>query len=127
MGQLTETLKVDSPDDTEVHRLREYVAKWQGDSNLKARALGLLTMLGTKPASIALKKAEAEGIINKDHRRAWRKIRPYLAHGGIIKDPFDPVFWNTRNLLIDMSYKLIFKLIGYQGPPPILLSHDQLL
>jgi len=72
-------------------------------------------MLGTKSTSAALNKLESDGTIDAQHIQAWKKIRPILAHGGIIRDPFDPIFWQSRNLLIDMTYRLIYRLIGYHG------------
>ena len=44
-------------------------------------------MLGTKSTSAALNKLESDGTIEAQHIQAWKKIRPILAHGGIIKDP----------------------------------------
>jgi hypothetical protein len=115
IGQLSDGLDLEVADMARIKELRQYVQKWQGDEAVKSRALGLLSMLGTKSTSAALNKLESDGTIEAQHIQAWKKIRPILAHGGIIKDPFDPIFWQSRNLLIDMTYKLIYRLIGYHG------------
>lgn len=115
IGQLSESLNLEVTDKAQIKELDSYVRSWQGNEAVKNRALGLLSMLGTKSTSAALNKLQSDGTIEPQHVDAWKKIRPLLAHGGIIKDPFDPVFWQSRNLLIDMTYKLIYRLIGYHG------------
>lgn len=115
VGQLSDSLGLEVGDVAQIKELRQYVQQWQGDEAVKSRALGLLSMLGTKSTSAALNKLERDGTIDAQHIQAWKKIRPILAHGGIIRDPFDPIFWQSRNLLIDMTYRLIYRLIGYRG------------
>lgn len=115
IGQLSDGLDLEVADVVQIKELRRYVQQWQGDEAVKSRALGLLSMLGIKSTSAALNKLESDGTIDAQHIQAWKKIRPILAHGGIIRDPFDPIFWQSRNLLIDMTYRLIYRLIGYHG------------
>lgn len=118
VGQLSNELGVAATDETQLKELRGHVEKWEGDLVIKDRALGLLSMLGTKSTAAALKKLQEDQTITQEHVKAWKKIRPILAHGGIIKDPFDPIFWQTRHLLINMTYRLIFRLIKYTGQLP---------
>lgn len=113
--QLLDELGVEATDKHQFQQLREHVLEWKGDSSIKDRALGILTMLGTQSVNEGLKRLRAEKTLSKKHVDAWKKIRPYLAHGRIIENPFDPVFWESRNLLIDMTYRLIFRKIGYEG------------
>ncbi len=110
--------------------LKDYVSNWPGwaeNEGSKNRTDGLLGTLRTIPASNALAPLIAEGTIQSEQAKAWKEIRPMLAHGTIIKNPFDPVFWESRHLLIEMTYNLIFRSIGYphrfSGPgKPTLLA-----
>jgi hypothetical protein len=115
IGQLFDELNVKGADENQVKELRTYVEEWKGENSVKTRALGLLTMLQKQPVGEALKKLKAEKTITKNHSDAWQKIRPQLAHGAIIKNPFDPIFWETRSLLMDMTYRLAFRILGYRG------------
>jgi hypothetical protein len=115
IGQLLDELGVEPADKDQLRHLRDHVSQWKGDSSMRERALGLLTMLATKSVKEGLRRLKAEKTLNKKHVDAWNKIRPYLAHGRLIENPFDPIFWESRNLLIDMAYRLIFRKIGYEG------------
>jgi hypothetical protein len=115
LGQLLDELGVEAADTDQLQKLREHVSQWKGDRSVRERALGLLSMLGTKSVKQGLTRLKAEKTLTKKHVDAWKKIRPFLAHGRIIENPFDPVFWESRNLLIDMAYRLIFRKIGYEG------------
>jgi hypothetical protein len=115
VGQLLDELGVKATEEAQLQQLREHVSQWQGDCSVRERALGLLSMLGTKSVKEGLKRLKAEKTLTKKHIDAWKKIRNFLAHGRIIENPFDPIFWESRNLLIDMAYRLIFRKIGYEG------------
>jgi hypothetical protein len=115
LGRLFDELGVKAADEQQLRALRAYVGEWKGDSTVKNRALGVLSLLERQPVGDALKKLKAEKTITKRHADAWYEIRPQLAHGAVIKNPFDPVFWETRSLLMDMTYRLVFRILEYKG------------
>jgi hypothetical protein len=114
---LQQVAKGEVIDKRELKDLRNHVSTWPGwtdkDERTKDRALGLLGTLRTTQASAALEPLLADGTIQNRQAKAWQKIRPMLAHGAIIKNPFDPVFWESRHLLISMTYNLLFRSIEY--------------
>jgi hypothetical protein len=115
VGQIAEELNINIPDKGAVKDLKSYIEKWPGNEEVKSRAIGLLSMLRTKSTSQALQVLKEENVVEDRHIRGWKKIRPFLAHGGIIEFPIDEDFWLQRNLLISMVYRLALRKIGYKG------------
>lgn len=62
-----------------------------------------------------------QGVITIKHKEIWKKARPYLAHGNIIDFKKEEEFWQFRNYLISMAYRLVLRLIGYKG---LVLDYD---
>ena len=114
-GQLADEFNIKTLSKKESQDLRNYVKDWKGNEDLKDRAMGLLSMLGSPSTNQILKALQEESVIEKEHIEAWRKIRHTLAHGGIINFHKDEDFLQKRNLLISMVYRLIFRKIGYKG------------
>jgi hypothetical protein len=114
-GQLADEFSIKTLDKEESKALKTYLEQWQGDEDIKNRAIGLLSMLGTRSTSQVLKALKEENVIGNEHIKTWNKIRNSLAHGGIIEFPVDEDFWQKRNLLISMVYRLILRKIGYRG------------
>jgi hypothetical protein len=114
-GQLADEFSIKTLDKEESKALKTYLEQWQGDEDIKNRAIGLLSMLGTRSTSQVLKALKEENVIGNEHIKTWNKIRNSLAHGGIIEFSADEDFWQKRNLLISMVYRLILRKIGYRG------------
>ena len=102
-------------DRDKIKALIEYVDSWSGDSSIKERAKGILSILYKPPVNSMLKTLIEQGVITETHRDVWKKTRPHLAHGKIITHDREADFWHYRNHLISMMYRLIFRIIGYKG------------
>lgn len=114
-GQLADEFSIKTLDEDEFKALRGYLEQWQGEEDIKSRAIGLLSMLRSASTKQVLKALKEENVIEDKHIKAWEEIRHSLAHGGIIEFPINDDFWLKRNLLISMVYRLILRKIGYKG------------
>ena len=72
-------------------------------------------MLKTPSLSKRLDALFELDIITKDQIKVWKKARPYLAHGNIIDFKKEDEFWQFRNYLISMTYRLMLRIIGFKG------------
>jgi hypothetical protein len=94
--------------------LVKHVSLWQGDADLKRRALGMLTQLSAPSMRRILARLTAEGVLTSAQLDIWKALRPKLAHGQVL-DYFhtDVVQW--REQLVDLLYRLALRRIGYRG------------
>ena len=98
-----------------VDNLVQYVKNWEGDIEIKKRAEGLLSGLRSPLISQRMDVLIERGIITKHQKKIWKKARPYLAHGQLIDFSKEDEFYEYRNHLISMVYRLMFRIIGYKG------------
>ncbi len=125
VNQICSSLNIENPEEekygNKVDDLIQHVGAWDHDEAIIARAKGLLSMLKTPSVSKRLDALIDQGIITENHKKIWKKARPYLAHGNIIDFKKEDEFWQFRNYLISMVYRLILRLIGYRG---LVLDYD---
>jgi hypothetical protein len=114
-GQLANEFNIRTVDKEAFKELRNYLEQWQGDEDVKNRAIGLLSMLRAASTTQVLQALKEENVVQDKHIKAWKDIRNSLAHGGIIEFPIEENFWLKRNLLISMVYRLVLRKIGYKG------------
>ena len=125
VNQLCSSLNIEDAEEEEyrnkVDGLIQHVEAWDKDKSIIARAKGLLSMLKTPSLSKRLDALFELDIITKNQIKIWKKARPYLAHGNLIDFRKEEEFWQFRNHLISMAYRLILRIIGYKG---IVLDYD---
>ena len=104
-----------------VDNLIEFVGTWECDSDIRIRAQKILTMLNNPSINERLNVLIDKAVIDNIHKKIWNKARPFLAHGNVIDFKKEDEFWQYRNYLIPMVYRLMFRIIGYKG---IVLDYD---
>lgn len=64
-----------------------------------------------------LRRLASEGVISKAHLKAWEKLRHAAAHGGVLEDDDRALqeHLDRFHVCLDLYYRLVFLLIGYQG------------
>lgn len=96
----------------------EHVKKWDGNEEVRTRAEGLIAMLNNPHIKKLMDELIDRGVITKEQKDAWNKVRHRLAHGSLLDFSRIEEFWDYRNRLISMMYRLIFRKIGYSGKAP---------
>jgi len=104
-----------------VEDLVQHVGAWDRDETIRERAKGLLSMLYTPSLPKRMDILVEQGVITDIQKKTWKKARPYLAHGNVIDFKKEEKFWQIRNHLISMVYRLVFRIIGYRG---LVLDYD---
>ncbi len=104
-----------------IQDLVQHIGAWNLDDEILGRAKGLLSMLYSPSLSKRMDVLVEQGVITKTQKKIWQKARPYLAHGNIIDFKREEEFWHIRNHLISMTYRLVFRIIGYKG---LVLDYD---
>lgn len=104
-----------------IDMILQHVSVWDHDDAIRDRALGLLSNLNNPSIPQLIDILVEQGVLNKNHKKVWKKARPYLAHGNIIDFSKQEEFWHYRNHLFSMMYRLIFRIIGYRG---LVLDYD---
>lgn len=104
-----------------VENLMQHVSGWDRDDMIRDRAKGLLSMLHKPSLSNRMDVLVSEGVITETQKAVWKKARPYLAHGNLIDFKKEEEFWHIRNHLISMVYRLMLRLICYEG---LVLDYD---
>lgn len=113
--QLENQLDVKVIDEDSYDALLNKIISWDGKKEFKDRAIGLISMIKNKSTSACLNKLIEQKIIGPEHKRIWSKVRPYLAHGGILDYSESEEIWGKQNILIAMVYRLIYRIINYKG------------
>jgi len=98
-----------------VEQLFQHIDIWECDDQIKERAKALLSMLYTPSLPKRMDILIELGVITEVHKRIWKKARPYLAHGNAIDFKKEEEFWQVRNYLISMVYRLMLRIIGFKG------------
>ncbi|MFX0200280.1 MAG: hypothetical protein ACFFCW_29525, partial [Candidatus Hodarchaeota archaeon] len=99
----------------DIVNLREYIDHWEGNSNIKERAKGLLSMLNDPSTSMRMDILIKQGVIKHKHKKVWKDARPYLAHGGIVDFSKVDEYWHYQHYFISMLYRLTLMFLGYKG------------
>jgi hypothetical protein len=100
----------------EIEQFMLHVENWSGNQKIKDRAKRLFHMLNSPDPSKSMDLLIAQGVIHKIHKNVWKKVRHYLAHGGLIDDfSKEEEYWQFRNYLLPMAYRLTFRILGYKG------------
>lgn len=90
-------------------------------AGLGPRALScVLSSLGnatTPKVQDALQRLARDGLISADHLGAWKQLRHAAAHGAVldVEDEALQEHLDRFHLCIDLFYRLVFILIGYEG------------
>ncbi|MEQ9358074.1 hypothetical protein [Coleofasciculus chthonoplastes] len=114
--QLNDVDRSDVPDKDTWKNLKNYIEKWEGNTNVRDRAIKLLySQIFSIPIKKKMEILQQENVVEEKHIKAWKGIRNSLAHGKIIEFPVDKDFWLKRNILISMVYRLVLRKIGYKG------------
>lgn len=115
IDQLYDSLNIEPADKDAARTLRKHVREWEGDETVKGRAMGLLSMLGTRSINDACKTLVEKGVLREQHVKAWKNVRPTVTHGKLIEFPISQDLWSNRNLLVGMVYRLSYTIMGYKG------------
>jgi len=64
-----------------------------------------------------LQQLKSEGVISEDHFEAWKKLRNAAVHGDVLEydDTALQKHLDRFHVCLDLYYRLVFLLIGYQG------------
>lgn len=64
-----------------------------------------------------LRRLASEGVISDAHFKAWEKLRHAAAHGSVLEDDDRALqeHLDRFHVCLDLYYRLVFLLIGYQG------------
>ncbi len=98
-----------------IQDLMQHVENWEGPTDLKSRAKGLLSMLNTPSVSNRMNQLVNSGVITTKQKSIWSKARPYLAHGGLVDFSKTDEFYHIRNHLISMAYRISLYIAAYRG------------
>jgi hypothetical protein len=119
------SLQADTAEEKEykkkVEDLVQHVSAWDRDDTIRDRAKGLLSMLYLPSLPNRMDVLVDEGVITEIQKKVWKKARPYLAHGNLIDFTREEEFWQIRNHLISMVYRLMLRIIGCKG---LVLHYD---
>lgn len=77
-GQLTDEFSIKTLDKEEFKALKGYLEQWQGEEDIKNRAIGLLSMLRSASTKQVLKALKEENVVEDKHIKAWEEIRHSL-------------------------------------------------
>jgi len=113
--QLMPNLDLNKPDKAQIKLITTQVGKAKVNSDLRDRAIGLLSMLNRPSLNEAGKLLIRQGVLCDEHIQAWKRTRNHLAHGGLIEFPISDDLWQDRHFLVGMVYRLIYQIIGYKG------------
>lgn len=98
-----------------VKMLIDFVGTWECDDGIRSRAKSILAMLNKPAISGRLDILIRQSVITSDHKKSWNNTRHFLAHGNIIDFSREVEFWQYRNYLISMMYRLMLRIIGHKG------------
>lgn len=107
-------IEIPEENNKEIDFVREHINISNISSNLKERCKGLFAMLKQNRPKDQLIQLKERGIINKEHIKAWERLRHTVTHGDIDSINFDERY-NLCNMVSQLMYLLIFDLIGYKG------------
>jgi hypothetical protein len=115
-GSFVNSAIPDMPSNDDLDSLQSYIEAWEGNAVIKDRVVQILrSQLRNLPTRKKLEILCEDGVVKNEQIKAWNDIRNPLAHGKIIEFPMDDSFWQRRNLLISMVYRLALHKIGYKG------------
>jgi len=98
-----------------IKKAQNYFKTWGGPSILTDQIKGFLARLNDTNASKKFDELIKKGIITKQQKDAWNKLRHKLAHGSIDISGSLQEILDLSNMVLVMFYFLIFHIIGYQG------------
>jgi hypothetical protein len=99
----------------EIASLKEYLAAWPGDSELREAAIRVVSSFLSRTSSRAhLKSLRDKNIVTSAELEAWESLRPSLAHGKTLNYE-DEQLWERRNECVMMCYRLALRVLNYRG------------
>lgn len=120
-GLITKTLISKRDVDQEFIKLADEALPILVDAGLSPRVLScvLSRLENAKNPRVqdTLRRLASEGVIREAHFKAWEKLRHSAAHGGALEDDDRvlQVHLNRFHVCLDLYYRLVFLLIGYEG------------
>jgi hypothetical protein len=100
---------------TAVDRLLEYLQKWDGDADVRSRAVGAVGRIKSPRAADRLKALVERGAVSQRGCDAWKKLRNTATHGDWSMVDDLQCMLDDINQVRVLFYQLVFHLIGYTG------------
>ena len=96
----------------DVKALGDLIEAWEGNADLKKRALTLFTLLGERGIASYLRDLVKRGVLLKRNTQAWSDVRNAVMHGSLVS-PWATEQEDERILaLTDLVHRLTRELIG---------------
>jgi hypothetical protein len=120
-GLVKKTLLSERDVDPEFFKQAEEAKPILKKAGLGPRALGcVLSSLGNAKhprVQDVLRRLVTEGIASEAHLKAWKGLRHAAAHGSVLEDDDKALqeHLDRFHVCLDLYYRLIFLLIGYEG------------
>ena len=120
-GLVKKTLRSEKDVDSEFVKQAEDAERILENLTLGPRALSAISSsLGNaKQPRVqgTLRRLATAGVISEAHLKAWGKLRNAAAHGNVLDDDDKTLqeHLNRFHVCLDLYYKLVFLLIGYEG------------
>lgn len=92
--------------DSALTSIKDHIAAWQGNSEIKGRVLESVGLLARKGAVAVLSSLATEGGFAREHVAAWKSVRNQVMHGNLVSPWLDDELHNKMNLLIELTHKL---------------------
>lgn len=70
--------------ETEISSLKTHIAAWQGDAELRGRALNFVAYVSERTIRKYLQDLVTRGVLNKSQVRAWMDVRNEVMHGNLV-------------------------------------------
>lgn len=103
---LSESEMRSSYSDDDLESIKEHVAAWQGNRDLKGRMLNSVEFVRSKGITSSLRFMADEGVISRDHLEAWKTVRNQVMHGSLISPWRDQETDRKMRLLIELLHRV---------------------
>lgn len=107
--------EANTPKERDIEELKEYISKWDGNTNLKNRAIGTIKSFSTIRALDILVGLKDEGLATEKEIKSWKTLRNLTAHGGAYRDSDKQNIQELVTIVSGLMHKIVLYEINYKG------------